>query len=129
MANYEVKIVASSKELSAKERVQLKDTTDCIKLDKATLEAKEAGSALIINPAFFAELAIHNEKSDDKDYTAYVVVDDCGIRYTTGSTSFWNAFINIVDEMAEETEPWAIKVFRMPSKNRQGKDFLTCSLI
>lgn len=123
MTGYEVKIVETSKELSAKERVQLKDTTDAVKLDKAT-QVEE----VIIDVDFFAELAIHNEKSEDKDYKNYVVVDKNGTRYVTGSDSFWSSFRNIVDEMDGETD-WAIKAYQMPSKNREGKSFITCSVV
>lgn len=121
---YSVSVRETSKELSPKERVQIKDTTDSIRLDEATKE-----SAIIIDVDFYAILDIHNEKSEDKDYSTYVVVDKNGQRYTTGSNSFWNSFINICEEMEEVTEPWSIKVYRMPSKNRAGKEFITCSLV
>lgn len=124
MTGYEVKIVETSKELSAKERIQLKDTTDAIKLDKAT-----KADSVEIDVDYYAELSIHNEKAEDKDYANYVIVDKSGERYVTGSQSFWSSFMNIFNEMANETEPWTLKVYRMPSKNREGKDFITCSII
>lgn len=123
MRGYSVTIAETSRELSAKERVQLKDTTDCVALDKATQE-----SPVVIDLDMFAVLNIHNEKSDDKDYLNYVLVDKNGTRYTTGSESLWSAFMDIFAEMKDEAD-WALKVYRMPSKNRQGKDFLTCSVI
>ena len=122
--DYSVVVSETSKELTAKERIQIKDTTDAIRLDNATKE-----NAVMIDVDFYAVLNIHNEKSDDKDYVTYVVVDKDGQRYTTGSPSFWSSFMNIYEEMEEETEPWSIKAYRMPSKNRAGKDFITCSLI
>lgn len=124
MTGYDVTIVSASKELSSKERIQLKDTTDVIKLDKAT-----SIEAVVIDVDYYAELAIHNEKSDDKDYANYIIVGKDGKRYITGSPSFWSSFINIMKEMVNETEAWALKVYRMPSKNREGKDFITCSVI
>lgn len=124
MVGYEVKVRVTSKQLTAKERIQLKDTTDAIKLDKATQEGE-----VIIDVDYYAELEIHNDKSDDKDYDNYVIVAKDGQRYVTGSPSLWSSFLNIYNEMENETEPWAIKVYRMPSKNREGKDFLTCSII
>lgn len=124
MTGYDVKIVECSKELSAKERIQLKDTTDAIKLDKAT-----KNSSIEIDVDYYAELAIHNDKAEDKDYANYVIVDKSGARYVTGSPSFWSAFRNIFDEMATESDPWKLKVYRLPSKNREGKDFITCSVI
>ena len=124
MTGYSVKIKEVSKELSAKERIQLKDTTDARKLDKETVEG-----AVIIDVDYFAELGVHNEKSGDKDYAVFVLVDKNGEKYTTGSQSLWSSFRGIYDEMCDSDEAWQIKVYRMPSKNREGKDFLTCSII
>ena len=124
MRGYSVTIKECSKELTAKERIQIKDTSDVIKLDDATKEAP-----VIINPDFYAIIEIHNDNSEDKDYVNYIVVDKDGQRYVTGSESFWNSFMNIFEEMKDETEPWSIKAYRLPSKKRQGKDFITCSVI
>lgn len=122
---YSVEIKTASKELSAKQRIQLKDTTDAVKLDTAT----QGGECVVIVPDFYAELSIHNDKSEDKDYKNFVIVATDGTRYVTGSESFMNSFLNIYEEMKDEQEDWALKVYRMPSKNRAGKDFITCSLI
>ena len=123
-ANYTVSIVESSKELSAKERISLKDTTGAIKLDIAC-----DGNDVIFTPTAYAILAIHNEKSDNVDYNNYVIADDEGNKYVTGSDSFFSSFKNIWDEMAEETEAWSLKCYKMDSKNYTGKQFLTCSII
>ena len=123
MTSYSVSILEASKELTAKQRIQIKDTTDTIGLDKAT-----QSEAITIDVDMYAILSIHNEKSEDKDYECYVIVDKDGTRYTTGSPSFWSSFINIYNEMKDESD-WMLKVFRLPSKNRQGKDFITCSVI
>lgn len=121
---YSVEIVQCSTELSHKERVKIKDTTDAIKLDEVTQERE-----VIIHPAIYAVLAIHNEKTENGDYNVYVVVDEDGTKYTTGSESFWTSFMNIYEEMRDETgEEWAVKAYRVPSKNYKGKDFITCSI-
>ena len=122
--NYNVSIVACSKELSAKEKVSLKTLTDAVRLDTAT-----ADGAIDIFPAFWAELAIHNEKSQDKDYSNYLIVDKDGNKYVTGSNSFWDSFNDIAVDMQGETEEWGIKVFQQPSKNYAGKGFITCVII
>lgn len=121
---YSVEVKYASKELTARERIQIKDTTDTTKLDEATqLEA------VIIDVDWYAILNIHNDKAEDSEYETYIVVDRNGERFRTGSQSFWSAFTNIATELDNEEEPWSIKVYRMPSKNRAGKDFITCSLI
>lgn len=124
MTGYSVKIVNASKELSAKERVALKDTTNATALDEAT-----QGGKVLIEPDFYVELAVHNEKSEDKDYTKYIIVDKSGNKYVTGSESLITAFIDIVDEMAGSDEEYGIEVYRVPSKNYKGKEFLTCSIV
>lgn len=124
LTGYSVEIVQCSNELSHKERVKIKDTTDAIKLDEVTQERE-----VIINPAMCAVLKVHNDKSENGDYNVYVVVDEDGTKYTTGSESFWTSFTSIYEEMRDETaEEWAVKAYRVPSKNYKGKDFITCSI-
>ena len=123
MTGYSVEIAETSKELTPKERIRIKDTTDAVKLDEAT-----QNGTIFIMPSMFAVLDIHNEKSDNVDYKNYVIVDVDGTKYVTGSESFWSSFMNIYEEMSGEQEEWGIKVYRAPSKNYKGKDFITCSI-
>lgn len=123
MIGYSVSIKESSRELTAKQRVALKDTTSAIKLDEATQV-----EPVIINVDMYAILAIHNEKSENPDYDNYIVVDKNGTKYVTGSASFWSSFMDIFTEMEGEDEAWTLKVYRVPSKNYKGKDFITCSI-
>ena len=123
MKDYEVKITASSRDLTARERLMYKDTSNAVRLDEAT-----AKGAIVITPVAYAVLEIHNEKGDDKDYNNYVVVDSEGNKYVTGSSSFWKAFEDIWDEMSGENEPFEIEIYRLESKNYKGKQFITCSI-
>ena len=123
MNGYSVSIKESSRELTAKQRIALKDTTAAVKLDEATQV-----EPVIINVDMYAILAIHNEKSENPDYDNYVVVDKNGTKYVTGSASFWSSFMDIFTEMEGEDEAWTLKVYRVPSKNYKGKDFITCSI-
>lgn len=123
MTGYSVDIVESNKQLTAKERIKVKDTTSAIRLDEATQY-----EAIDINPDTYAVLHIHNENSDNNDYTTYIVIDKDGTKYVTGSESFWSSFMNIYEEMDGEQEEWGIKVYRAPSKNYKGKDFITCTI-
>ena len=125
MEGYTVKIEESSEELKGKQRIIMKDTSDALKLDEAT----EGGNSIIIKVEKWAILKVHNEKADDKEYENYIIVDSEGHKFVTGSQSFWSSFINIYEEMKDEDEEWAIKVYRLPSKNYKGKEFITCSVI
>ena len=125
MTGYSVKVVECTKDLTTKEKVKIKDTTNAIRLDEAT----KSGS-LVIAYDYHAVLAIHNEKLDDPDYRQCIVVDKAGNKYVTGSKSFFTAMTEIVDEMsaAGETD-YELEVYRVDSKNYKDKQFITCSIV
>lgn len=127
MTGYDVKIIETSKELTARERIMVKDTSNAISLDEITQNPE--GGAVVLNVAAYAVLAVHNEKSDSKDYTKYLLIDESGNKYVTGSESFWEAFKAIWDEMADAGEAYSIEVYRLESKNYKGKSFITCSIV
>lgn len=114
-------IKEASKNLTAKERIALKDTTRAIKLDEAT----QHGDVEIV-PSMWAILGVHNDKLVNPDYEQFVVQDANGDTYVTGSNSFWQSFMDIFTEMEGEDEEYSIVVTRIPSKNYNGKEFLSC---
>lgn len=126
MEGYKAVVARASKELSAKEKIMLKDMSDAVKLDDAVKE-----QAIVIKPDFYAIINVHNEKSDTKDYTKIVLVDgDSGIKYTTGSMPFITTFEDIMQEMEDAGETdFSLKVYAKESKNYKGKYFITCSII
>lgn len=124
---FNITIKESSKtDLTARERVLLKDTSNAVKLDEVVTED---GTPFVLSPAAYAVLAVHNEKakSDDKDYEQYLILDSDGNKYVTGSQSFWNSFADIWSDM--EGEPFELSIYKKPSKNYTGKCFLTCSIV
>lgn len=126
MKGYEVTIKECSRELTARERIMVKDISNAVKLDVAANNP----AGIDITVADYAILSIHNDKAvGDKDYENYVLIDKNGTKYVTGSPSFWSAFSQIADEMAGETEEWSINVYKLDSKNYKDKQFLTCSII
>lgn len=129
-SNYSATIIESSRELTARERVMFKDTQNAISMNDFAESAKSAdGKAIIENVTDYVHIMVHNDKSDDKDYDNYMIIDGNGDKYVTGSKAFWNAFMDIYNEMKDETEPWNIQLNLIPSKNYKGKNVLTCSLV
>lgn len=125
--NYASKISESSKELSTRERIKLKDLTSAIAIDKVV----EPEKSLVIEPDFYAWVDIHNEKlpENEQDYKTMVIVDKGGAKYYTGSRSAITSFVDIFDEMSETGESFEVEFIKKESKNYSGKYFITCSLV
>ena len=129
-ANYSATIVEASRELTAREKVMFKDTQNAISMNDFAEQAKsEGGKPIITDVKDFVHISIHNDKSEDKDYDNYLIIDGAGDKYVTGSQAFWNSFMDIYNEMKDETEPRGIQLNLIPSKNYKGKNVLTCSLV
>lgn len=129
MTGYSVEIIESSKELTAREKISIKDFSNALALDT---ELNSETDNIVISPAAYAILRVHNEHSkNDKEYKKYLITDSAGNKYVTGSDSFFTSFIEIFNAMAKDApgEDYSIEVYKKPSKNYQGKHFLTCSIL
>lgn len=124
MDGFSTKILEVSKEVTTREKIMLKDTSNAIKLDTAI----DAHGSIAITPDYYAVISIHNPKSERADYENYIIVDKDGTKYVTGSPSFWSSFMDIYNEMAGDPEEYSITAYKMDSKNYKGKQFLTCSI-
>lgn len=126
MEGYNVTIKYTSRDLTGKERVRIKDFSGAVQLDTAVT----TDTPMVINYDFHAILDVHNEKSrDQKDYEKVVITDKGGTKYVTGSQSFITALEEVLEEMKGVDEDFGIEVYKLPSKNYQGKTFLTCTVI
>lgn len=125
MTGYEVKIIESSKELTARERISLKNFDEMIALDEAV---NAETPKITIDVYGYVVASVHNLKSDNVDYEKFIIIDKDGQRYITGSQPFFSSFIEIWDEMKGENEDWGITVYKRESKNYKGKSFLTCTI-
>lgn len=125
MDTYKSTVTYTSQNISKKMEVILKDLTGAEQLDALTNE----GNEVHIKPKLYAEISVHNEHSQDKDYKKYVILDEDGTKYVTGSESFWRSFTEIMEDMAGVDEEWELVVTKQPSKNYKGKGFLTCYVI
>ncbi len=120
MLNYNVEITETSRELSKKERVQLK-TNAGTKLD-------EIAPVVLENITGYAKLHVTNPSlKSNPEYDHYVILTEGG-NYYTGSPSFMETFMAIWSEMSGEDD-WGIEVFKRDSKNYAGKQFLSCALV
>lgn len=127
--DFNVTIINSNLELSARDRIKLKDTSTATKFDDIINEEGQQ-NGITVSVKGYAILAIHNEHAKDgTDYEQTVIVTADDTRFVTGSTSFRDNLCDISDELLDEgiTE-FDILVYKQKSKNRDGKYFITCAL-
>lgn len=118
---YTATITEASWDMTALEKVAYKTIDDAVMIDEA------AENPFIISPKAYYIVQIHNEKSDSKDYTKFVLIDEDNTKYVTGSETFWNSFMDIYREL--EGENFSIKIYKRDSKNYKGKQFITCNVV
>lgn len=125
-SDYIVKITDSSREFTAREKLKFSDTQACISLD-ALID--ENGGKAVIKPVDYVCLDIHNEYSENVDYTKFVVIAEDGNMYVTGSQSFEDSFMQIMEVMKDSGETdFEIECYKVRSKNYNGS-FIKCSIV
>lgn len=126
MTGYTVEIVETSKELTAKEKVRIKDFSAAQQLD----EIIKNGEHFYLDYSYHALMRVHNEKTknEKKDYDKLVIVDKNGNSYVTGSESFLSAMTEVLAEMDGTGEEFQLDCYKVDSKNFAGKQFLTCTV-
>lgn len=124
--SYSAEITNSSMELNARGKIYYKDMSNHIRLDTVIADND---NEVIIDVQDFVEVHIHNEKADTTDYDVLVIVSE-DKSYRTGSESFKQAFLDMFyDIRAETEEPFKIRCYSVPSKNRDKTTFLKCSIM
>lgn len=125
-SNYSVTISESSTEFKGKALLKVTDMAASAPLN----DVVTADQALIIKVNDYAVVDVHNESAKgDKDYHQYILIDDNGDTYRTGSEAFFRSFKTIWDAMNDSDEVWELKVYKVPSKNYKGKDCILCTVI
>ena len=126
-ADYNTKVVTTSREITAQEKFLIKDFNDAIGLDSVVTDSE----GIILDIDIIAEVQVHNEHAkDDKDYNTIVIITTDGTKYTTSSNSVRDAISDIMDECKDEgVEDYKLKIFKKPSKNYAGKSFMTASIV
>lgn len=124
--DYNVTITDSSRELTAREKLKFTDVQNAQSIDDLI---DENGGSFVITPKDYVTLDIHNEHCENVDYSKIIVIDAEGNMYSTGSTSFIESFIQIVEAMADSDETdFEIKCYKVKSKNYNGS-FIKCTIV
>lgn len=117
---YSSRIVDTWTEMSTIERIKAKDLGDATKLN----EVVDVSTPLLLDITNVVVMEVHNEKSENTDYPVYILIDENGERYYSGSNSLYRSLQDIRDEFAECGEdlptPLSVKIYKAKSKNNTG---------
>lgn len=124
--DYNVKLVYASRELTAKEKIYCLDTSEAIGLNEVVQDG-----GLEIIPSWWYRLDVHNEHSNlSADYSQFVIVDDAGTRYRTGSSVLEDSFLELMELCEENQIPMEERQVQIKcGKTKGGNPFLTVSLV
>lgn len=129
MEGYRAEIIEGSRVFNKVEKILITAGTH------TPLEADIAQADVVVDIEWWAKVAIHNEKSENKDYNVFLVKDKMtGIIYQTSSSSFIASFENIwnimTEDMEDTTHPcYSIVCKQKESNNYKGKFFFTCDIV
>lgn len=124
---FKVDILQSQKELSAVEKIRVKDTAGATKLDAFVPETEH----VIIGITNIVQMHVTNDKLTDPEYDVCLCIGEDGTNYITGSESFISSVSSIIDDLADsglEYDVFDLEVYKLPSKNYQGRSFIKASL-
>lgn len=118
-SEYSVKIttVYGTGELSAKDEIRVKDFTSFTKVEELVKTGEE------FRPEWMAELDVHNEKSENTDYKAYVFCTEDKEMFYTSSESLAESLVDIInlkDRLNASEDEWAVVINEFKSKNNTG---------
>lgn len=124
---YEVRLIESSKPLSARDKIRFNNFSAALTLDGLVEDEK---SVAHIAPVAYAYFEVHNERAENTDYPMFVIETSDGSLYKTGSTAFFNRFKEIFDTMAADApdEQYTVSILKRPSMRYKGKYILLCQL-
>lgn len=127
--NYSADVTSSLKELTARQRIAVKDFSSADKLNEMiTVENPK----IVIDVDNIIEVTVHNEQSKgNSDYIVYVIVATDGSKYRTGSETAYTTAMEIYKELEAANEldgGFTLEFYKVKSNNFDG-DFIKCNLV
>lgn len=117
-------ILNASKELTARERIQMRKGANSLSLKK---ELDRMGE-FTARPSFYALLAQSDDESGETKNILIFKDEDSNNYFRTGSTVFIQDFLSIWEEITKEEDSFQITCKAVQSRTSAGK-YLSCDLV
>lgn len=127
--NYTADVTSSLKDLTARQRIAVKDFSSADKLNEMiTADIPK----IVIDVDNIIEVTVHNEQSKgNSDYKVYVIVATDGKKFRTGSETAYTSAMEIYKELEAAGElggGFELEFYKVKSNNFDG-DFIKCNLV
>lgn len=127
--NYTADVQASIKELTARQRIAVKDFSSAEKLNEL-ITAENPHFRIDVDN--IVKVAVHNEQSKgNTDYDVVIIIDKDGNKYRTGSATAYTSALEIYRELESANEldgGFVLDFYKVKSNNFDG-DFIKCNLV
>lgn len=127
--NYSAEVTASIEELTARQRIAVKDFSSATKLNDLITEENPKVRIDVEN---IVKISVHNEQSKgNNDYDVIVIISKDGEKYRTGSATAYTSAMEIYRELQAANEldgGFVLEFYKVKSNNFDG-DFIKCNLV
>ena len=126
---YTADVTNSLKELTARQRIAVKDFSSAEKLNDIITADNPHFTIDVDN---IIKVSVHNEQSKgNSDYDVVIIIDKDGKKYRTGSETAYTSALEIYRELEAANEldgGFTLDFYKVKSNNFDG-DFIKCNLI
>lgn len=126
MKAYKAEVIDAHKELTPRERIQMKEFSDSVRIVDFIANSEDP----VITVCGYAAVHVTNEAADDpkdREYDKFQFLDSEGIKYSTSSKSLYEAVTDIYKEL--EGQDVRVRFCSKQSRNFKGGEFLTAVLV
>lgn len=126
---YTADVTSSLKELTARQRIAVKDFSSAEKLNDIITSDNPH---FVIDVDNIIKVSVHNEQSKgNSDYDVVIIIAKDGTKYRTGSETAYTSALDIYRELEAANEldvGFMLDFYKVKSNNFDG-DFIKCNLI
>lgn len=127
--NYTANVTTSLKDLTARQRIAVKDFSAAEKLNDVITTDNPHFTIDVDN---IIKVSVHNEQSKgNTDYDVIIIIDKNGNKYRTGSETAYTSALEIYRELeaANELDGGIVLDFYKVKSNNFDGDFIKCNLV
>lgn len=121
------KIIQQSRDLTTKEKIQIKNGSGIIKLDA---QFKAGEEFVITGPVDYLvkHIEIEDDNGDKREFDLFIIIDGEWM-YSTSSSNVLRTLADDLTDLNADGESYSIKFEKKPSKRFSGSTYLSYTIL